>query len=202
MATLEIADVTKIYPGGVTAVERLDLAVHDGETLMLLGPSGCGKSTVLRMVAGLESVTGGDVRIDGKRVNDTAPKDRDVAMVFQNYALYPHLTVAQNIGLCLRAEGVRRPDVRRRVTAAARLVDLEPLLDHMPATLSGGQGQRVAIGRAIVREPKLLLMDEPLSALDAKLRVRTRAELRSLLDRLGTTTLYVTHDQSEAMSMG
>jgi len=202
MATLELSDVTKIYPNGQAAVDGLDLTVEDGETLMLLGPSGCGKSTTLRMVAGLEAVTGGDVRLDGQRINDTPPKDRDVAMVFQNYALYPHLTVEQNIGLCLRVAGKSRREVRDRVQAIARLLELEALLDQTPATLSGGQSQRVAIGRALVREPRLFLLDEPLSALDAKLRVRTRADLGVLLKRLGVTTMYVTHDQNEAMSLG
>jgi multiple sugar transport system ATP-binding protein len=202
MASVTVEGLTKVYPNGFTGVADLDLAIGDGEFLVLVGPSGCGKSTALRMVAGLEEITAGVLRIGGEVVNDLEPKERDVAMVFQNYALYPHMTVAQNIGFALKLAGRPRAEIRERVLVAARRLQLEPWLDRKPGQLSGGQRQRVAMGRAIVRDPAVFLMDEPLSNLDAKLRVQMRAEIAGLQRQLGTTTIYVTHDQIEAMTMG
>ena len=192
----------KVTEDGVLAVEDFNLTVHDQEFIVLVGPSGCGKSTTMRMVAGLEDITSGDVLIDGKRVNDVAPKDRDIAMVFQNYALYPHMTVADNMGFALKIAGTPKEEIRKRVEKAAEILDLTEYLDRKPKALSGGQRQRVAMGRAIVREPKVFLMDEPLSNLDAKLRVQTRTQIAALQRQLGVTTLYVTHDQTEALTMG
>ena len=203
MAPVTFEQATHHYPGSAQpAVDRLDLDVDDGEFVVLVGPSGCGKTTSLRMVAGLETVDAGCIRIDERDVTDTEPKDRDVAMVFQNYALYPHMTVAQNMGFALKIARTSKAEIRRRVLEAARLLDLQTLLDRKPGELSGGQRQRVAMGRAIVRRPKVFLMDEPLSNLDAKLRVQTRNQIAALQERLGTTTIYVTHDQVEAMTMG
>jgi multiple sugar transport system ATP-binding protein len=202
MASIELDHVTKVYAGGVPAVNALTLDVPDGEFVVLVGPSGSGKSTALRMVAGLEDVTDGEIRIGGRVVNDLPPRDRDVAMVFQNYALYPHLTVAENLAFGLQLHHVPKPEQRRRVAEVAGMLGIEPFLNRKPAALSGGQRQRVAMGRAIVREPQAFLMDEPLSNLDAKLRVSTRAQLEALHDRLGVTTIYVTHDQIEAMTLG
>jgi multiple sugar transport system ATP-binding protein len=202
MARIELDHVTKRYPGGVPAVNDLTLEIADGEFMVLVGPSGSGKTTALRMIAGLEDLTSGEVRIGGRVVNDLPPKDRDIAMVFQNYALYPHLTVEENLAFGLQLHKIPRPEQRRRVAEVARMLSLEPFLERKPAALSGGQRQRVAMGRAIVREPQAFLMDEPLSNLDAKLRVSTRAQLAALHDRLGTTTVYVTHDQVEAMTLG
>jgi multiple sugar transport system ATP-binding protein len=203
MATVTFEDATRIYPkSDRPAVDRLNLEVRDGEFLVLVGPSGCGKTTSLRMLAGLENVDEGAIRIDGKDVSTLAPRDRDIAMVFQNYALYPHMNVAQNMGFALRMAKVQKAEIRKRVRAAARILDIEDYLERKPRQLSGGQRQRVAMGRAIVREPRVFLMDEPLSNLDAKLRVATRAEIAGLQRNLGVTTLYVTHDQVEAMTMG
>ena len=202
MASITIDSVTKEYANGCVAVKGVSLAVADGEFLVLVGPSGCGKSTLLRMIAGLEEVTDGRVMIGGRVVNDEDPKDRDIAMVFQNYALYPHMTVRRNINYALRLAKVPKPEIARRVGEVARILELEELLDNKPAQLSGGQRQRVAMGRAIIREPAVYLMDEPLSNLDAQLRVQTRAEITKLQARLGVTTVYVTHDQVEAMTMG
>src|SRR6185312_5013784 len=202
MSTVELIDVTKRYPDGFEAVQQLSLAIGDGEFVILVGPSGCGKSTALRMVAGLEEISAGELRIGSERVNDRAAKDRDIAMVFQNYALYPHMTVRDNMGSALKLRRVKSVEIRRRVDEAAKILDLEPHLDRKPAQLSGGQRQRVAMGRAIVREPKAFLMDEPLSNLDAKLRVEMRTAVSRLQKRLGTTTVYVTHDQTEAMTLG
>jgi multiple sugar transport system ATP-binding protein len=203
MATITYEQTTRRYPGSDRpALDGLDLDIADGEFLVLVGPSGCGKSTSLRMVAGLEDVDSGAIRIGERDVTDLPPKDRDIAMVFQNYALYPHMTVADNMGFALKIAGKPRDEIRRRVTDAARLLDLESFLDRKPKALSGGQRQRVAMGRAIVREPEVFLMDEPLSNLDAKLRVSTRTQIAALQRRLGTTTVYVTHDQVEAMTMG
>jgi multiple sugar transport system ATP-binding protein len=202
MAGVTLDEVTKVYGDGTVAVNDLGLEIADGEFMVLVGPSGCGKTTALRMVAGLESITEGHIRI-GDRVVDRMPsKDRDIAMVFQNYALYPHLSVADNLGFSLKLHKVNRGEIRRRVTEAARILGLEEFLDRKPRNLSGGQRQRVAMGRAIVREPNVFLMDEPLSNLDAKLRVQTRAEIARIQRDLGTTTIYVTHDQTEAMTMG
>ncbi|MFM7718540.1 MAG: ABC transporter ATP-binding protein [Actinomycetota bacterium] len=202
MASVVLDGVSKVFGGDVLAVNRVSLEIRDGEFMVLVGPSGCGKSTILRIVAGLEEVTAGEVRIGERDVTDLPPKERDVAMVFQNYALYPHMTVEENIGFGLRLQGKPKEDVRAAVAEAARILGLDALLARKPAELSGGQRQRVAMGRAIVREPRVLLMDEPLSNLDAKLRVQMRANLAQLHDRLGTTTVYVTHDQVEAMTLG
>ena len=194
---------SRVYPGStIPAVHELDLDIADGEFLVLVGPSGCGKSTSLRMLAGLEDVDDGSIYIGDKDVTVLPPKDRDIAMVFQNYALYPHMTVAENMGFALKIAGVNKSDIAARVKDAAILLDLEPYLERKPKALSGGQRQRVAMGRAIVREPQVFLMDEPLSNLDAKLRVQTRTQIASLQRRLGITTVYVTHDQVEAMTMG
>ncbi|MBO0863939.1 MAG: sn-glycerol-3-phosphate ABC transporter ATP-binding protein UgpC [Mycobacterium sp.] len=203
MASVSFEQATRQYPGTPRpALDRLDLAAGDGEFVVLVGPSGCGKTTSLRMVAGLEPVDSGRIRIGGRDVTDDDPKDRDVAMVFQNYALYPHMTVAQNMGFALKIAKMPKAEIRDRVLDAARLLDLQPYLDRKPKDLSGGQRQRVAMGRAIVRRPQVFLMDEPLSNLDAKLRVQTRNQIAALQRRLGTTTVYVTHDQVEAMTMG
>ena len=202
MAEVVLQDVDKVYPNGYHAVKDLSLDVEDGEFLVLVGPSGCGKTTALRMVAGLETITDGSVSIGGSVVNDMTPKERDIAMVFQSYALYPHLSVADNIAFGLRLRRTAKSVVDERVAWAARLLDLTPYLDRKPKQLSGGQRQMVAMGRAIVREPKVFLMDEPLSNLDAKLRVQMRGEIAKLQHELGTTTIYVTHDQVEAMTMG
>jgi multiple sugar transport system ATP-binding protein len=203
MATVTYDRATRLYPGGTKpAVNELQLEIADGEFLVLVGPSGCGKSTSLRMLAGLEEVDGGEIRIGDRDVTRLAPKERDIAMVFQNYALYPHMTVGDNMGFALRIAGVPKDERAVRVREAARLLDLEEYLDRKPKALSGGQRQRVAMGRAIVRQPQVFLMDEPLSNLDAKLRVQTRSQIASLQQRLGVTTVYVTHDQVEAMTMG
>jgi len=203
MASVVFDNASRIYPGTTKpAVDKLNLTVNDGEFLVLVGPSGCGKSTSLRMLAGLEEVDNGSIRIGNRDVTDVAPKDRDIAMVFQSYALYPHMSVAENMGFALKIAGVAKEERDRRVLEAAKLLDLEPYLDRKPKALSGGQRQRVAMGRAIVREPQVFLMDEPLSNLDAKLRVATRTQIAALQRRLGITTVYVTHDQVEAMTMG
>ncbi len=202
MAEVTLSRVRKTYPNGHEAVKGFDLSIKDGEFVVLVGPSGCGKSTTLRMVAGLEDVTDGTIQIGERVVNAVHPKDRDIAMVFQNYALYPHMSVYKNMAFALKLRGVARPEIDRRVHDAARMLGIEELLDRKPKQLSGGQRQRVAVGRAIVREPRAFLFDEPLSNLDAKLRVTTRAELKSLHQRLKTTTIYVTHDQEEAMTLG
>ena len=202
MAPITLEKVTKVYPNGFEAVHELDLDVADGEFMVLVGPSGCGKTTALRMVAGLEEITEGSLRIGARVVNDVEPKDRDIAMVFQNYALYPHMTVAQNIGYALKLRKMPKAEIKKKVTEAAELLGLTEWIDRKPAQLSGGQRQRVAMGRAIVREPSVFLMDEPLSNLDAKLRVQMRAEVARIQRRLGVATLYVTHDQVEAMTMG
>src|SRR4051812_24985743 len=202
MAEIEFRDVTKRYDDGFEAVKHMNLDIKDGEFMILVGPSGCGKSTALRMIAGLEDITDGEMLIGGDVVNERAPKDRDIAMVFQNYALYPHMTVRDNMGFALKLAGTDRAEIDRKVNEAARILDLEQHLERKPANLSGGQRQRVAMGRAIVRDPKAFLMDEPLSNLDAKLRVQTRAEVARLQDRLGTTMVYVTHDQTEALTLG
>ncbi|MFB2554802.1 ABC transporter ATP-binding protein [Herbiconiux liangxiaofengii] len=203
MASVTFDKATRIYPGSTRAsVDKLDLEVADGEFLVLVGPSGCGKSTSLRMLAGLEEVNEGRILIGDRDVTDIPPKDRDIAMVFQNYALYPHMTVAENMGFALKIAGVGKDERAARVLEAAKLLDLEPYLSRKPKALSGGQRQRVAMGRAIVRQPQVFLMDEPLSNLDAKLRVQTRTQIASLQRRLGVTTVYVTHDQTEALTMG
>ena len=202
MAEIQFKEITKRYPDGFEAVKAIDLDIGDGEFMILVGPSGCGKSTALRMIAGLEDITEGDLIIGGERVNDLAPRDRDIAMVFQNYALYPHMTVRENMGFALKLGKVDKAEIDRQVTEAARILDLEPHLERKPANLSGGQRQRVAMGRAIVRDPKAFLMDEPLSNLDAKLRVQMRTEVARIQRRLGTTMVYVTHDQTEAMTLG
>jgi multiple sugar transport system ATP-binding protein len=203
VARIELDAVTKQFPDGTTAVRSLDLAVGDGELLVLVGPSGCGKTTALRMVAGLEDVTSGTISIDGCAVNDVEPRHRDLAMVFQSYALYPHLSVYDNMAFSLKYRGgVPKAEIRKRVAEVARVLELEPYLQRKPRQLSGGQRQRVAMGRAIVRQPRAFLMDEPLSNLDAKLRVQMRAEIAQLQRTLGTTTIYVTHDQTEAMTLG
>ncbi len=201
MAEIVLDGVTKRFFDGTVAVEALDLTIADGEFIVLVGPSGCGKSTTLNMIAGLEDISAGELRIDGERMNERPPRDRDIAMVFQSYALYPHLTVRQNIGFPLRLAKADKARARARIEETARLLDLEPLLDRRPAQLSGGQRQRVAMGRAIVRDPRAFLMDEPLSNLDAKLRVQMRTTISRLQNRLGTTTVYVTHDQTEAMTL-
>ena len=202
VAGVTFQGVSKIYPDGTRAVNDLNLEIEDGEFLVLVGPSGCGKTTALRMVAGLEEISEGQLRIGDKIVNHVPSRDRDIAMVFQSYALYPHLSVYDNIGFSLKLKKMDKREIDRRVNEAARLLGLDPYLDRKPRALSGGQRQRVAMGRAIVREPAAFLMDEPLSNLDAKLRVQTRAEIKKLQDDLGTTTIYVTHDQVEAMTMG
>jgi multiple sugar transport system ATP-binding protein len=203
MATVTFDHATRIYPGTERpAVDSLDLHIEDGEFLVLVGPSGCGKSTSLRMLAGLEDVNSGRVLIGERDVTDVQPKDRDIAMVFQNYALYPHMTVADNMGFALKIAGTPKAEIRQRVEEAAKILDLTQYLDRKPKALSGGQRQRVAMGRAIVRNPQVFLMDEPLSNLDAKLRVQTRTQIASLQRRLGVTTVYVTHDQIEALTMG
>ncbi len=202
MATLTLHHLRKVYPNGAVAVEDFDLAVREGEFLVLVGPSGCGKSTTLRMVAGLETVTAGEVAIDGRRVNDLPPKDRDIAMVFQNYALYPHMTVRENMAFGLRLRRTPKAEIAARIATAAETLGLAPLLERLPKQLSGGQRQRVALGRAIVRQPKVFLFDEPLSNLDAKMRVEMRQEIHRLHLRLRATILYVTHDQTEAMTLG
>jgi multiple sugar transport system ATP-binding protein len=202
MAEIAIENVSKIFAGGVYAVNGVTLEVADGEFIVLVGPSGCGKSTLLRSIAGLEEVTSGRIVIGGRDVTDAAPRDRDIAMVFQSYALYPHMTVRQNLGYGLKVRKTSKDDIARRVEEVARMLRLDELLERRPAALSGGQRQRVAMGRAVVREPKAFLMDEPLSNLDAKLRVSMRAQLASLHARLRTTTVYVTHDQVEAMTLG
>ena len=203
MASVVFDGASRIYPGTTApAVDKLNLTVNDGEFLVLVGPSGCGKSTSLRMLAGLEEIDGGRILIGDRDVTNVAPKDRDIAMVFQSYALYPHMTVAENMGFALKIAGTPKEERDRRVLEAAKLLDLEPYLERKPKALSGGQRQRVAMGRAIVREPQVFLMDEPLSNLDAKLRVATRTQIAALQRRLGITTVYVTHDQVEAMTMG
>ena len=202
MAEITLEQLTKVYPDGTKAVTELDLEVEAGEFVVFVGPSGCGKTTALRMVAGLETVTSGNVKIDGQVVNDLPPKDRDIAMVFQNYALYPHMSAARNMGFALKMQGVPKGEIDRRVREAARILGLTDSLQKKPRTLSGGQRQRVAMGRAIVRNPQAFLMDEPLSNLDAKLRVAMRTEIKELHLRLKTTSIYVTHDQIEAMTMG
>ena len=202
MATITLEKLTKVYPNGFEAVHELDLDVADGEFMVLVGPSGCGKTTALRMVAGLEDITDGNLLIGDRVVNDVPSKDRDIAMVFQNYALYPHMTVGANIAFGLKLRNVPKPEIRKKVAETVELLGLTDWIDRKPAQLSGGQRQRVAMGRAIVREPRVFLMDEPLSNLDAKLRVQMRAEVAQIQRRLGVATLYVTHDQVEAMTMG
>jgi multiple sugar transport system ATP-binding protein len=202
MAQIVLDHVDKVYAGGVKALDDLNLEVREGEFMVLVGPSGCGKSTALRSIAGLEEITGGTISIGERVVNDLPPKDRDIAMVFQNYALYPHMTVEENLAFGLKLRKTPKAEIKRRVSEAAKLLGLEPYLARKPAALSGGQRQRVAMGRAIVREPQAFLMDEPLSNLDAKLRVSMRAALNQLHERLGITTVYVTHDQVEAMTLG
>ncbi|NUB45702.1 sn-glycerol-3-phosphate import ATP-binding protein UgpC [Fertoebacter nigrum] len=201
MATITLENVGKTYPGGAAAVQGINIAIQDGEFLVLVGPSGCGKSTLLRMVAGLETITEGTVRIGDRVVNQVEPADRDIAMVFQNYALYPHMSVRQNLAYGLKNRGTPAAEITRRVDEAADILEIRPYLDRKPRALSGGQRQRVAMGRAIVREPAAFLFDEPLSNLDAKLRVTMRGEIRLLQRRLGTTSIYVTHDQMEAMTL-
>ena len=202
MAEITLESLTKVYPDGTKAVSELDLEVESGEFVVFVGPSGCGKTTALRMIAGLESITSGEVRIRGKVVNDLPPKDRDIAMVFQNYALYPHMNAARNMGFALKMRGLPKEEIDQRVREVARVLGLSDSLHKKPRTLSGGQRQRVAMGRAIVRNPQAFLMDEPLSNLDAKLRVEMRAEIARIQRDLGVTTIYVTHDQTEAMTMG
>jgi multiple sugar transport system ATP-binding protein len=202
MAEIVLENVSKSYANGAAAVKDLSITIADGEFIILVGPSGCGKSTTLNMIAGLEDISSGELRIGGDRVNEKAPKDRDIAMVFQSYALYPHMTVRQNIAFPLTLAKMSKADITTKVEETAKILDLSELLDRKPAELSGGQRQRVAMGRAIVRNPKAFLMDEPLSNLDAKLRVQMRAEIARLQNRLGTTTVYVTHDQTEAMTLG
>jgi multiple sugar transport system ATP-binding protein len=202
MAEIVLDGVTKVFPDGYEAVKEMNLEIGDGEFMILVGPSGCGKSTALRMIAGLEEISDGEVKIDGETVNERVPKDRDIAMVFQNYALYPHMTVRENMGFALKLAGADKAARERKVEEAAEILDLQQHLDRRPANLSGGQRQRVAMGRAIVRDPKAFLLDEPLSNLDAKLRVQMRTQLAQLQSRLETTTVYVTHDQTEAMTLG
>jgi len=202
MASISLKNICKKYPNGFEAVKNFNMEIEDKEFIIFVGPSGCGKSTTLRMVAGLEDISSGDLLIDGRRVNDVEPKDRDIAMVFQNYALYPHMTVYDNMAFALKLRKTPKDEIDRMVREAAKILDLEKLLDRKPKALSGGQRQRVAMGRAIVRNPKVFLMDEPLSNLDAKLRVQMRTEISKLHQRLGTTIIYVTHDQTEAMTLG
>ena len=202
MAQVTLQNISKVFPGGVRAVDGIDLLIADREFVVLVGPSGCGKSTTLRMIAGLEEISSGIIRIGERVVNDVPPKDRDIAMVFQNYALYPHMTVYKNMAFGLKLRGMPKAQIKQRVGEAAKILEIEHLLGRKPKELSGGQRQRVAVGRAIVREPAAFLFDEPLSNLDAKLRVTTRAELKRLHQRLRTTTIYVTHDQEEAMTLG
>jgi multiple sugar transport system ATP-binding protein len=202
MAEIVLEHLNKSYPDGSTAVQDLSITIADGEFLILVGPSGCGKTTTLNMIAGLEDISSGELRIGGERVNEKAPKDRDIAMVFQSYALYPHMTVRQNIAFPLTLAKMKKAKIAQKVEETAKILDLTELLDRKPSQLSGGQRQRVAMGRAIVRHPKAFLMDEPLSNLDAKLRVQMRGEIARLQRRLGTTTVYVTHDQTEAMTLG
>src|SRR5690348_16476271 len=202
MSQITLNNITKRYPDGFEAVKDFNLDINDGEFMILVGPSGCGKSTALRMVAGLEDITDGALKIGDEVVNERAPKDRDIAMVFQNYALYPHMTVRENMGFALKLAKVPQEEINRKVGEAAKILDLEQHLDRKPANLSGGQRQRVAMGRAIVRNPKAFLMDEPLSNLDAKLRVQMRTEISRIQQQLETTTIYVTHDQTEAMTLG
>ena len=202
MASLSLENVCKVYPNGYQAVQNFNMEIADKEFIIFVGPSGCGKSTTLRMIAGLEDISSGTFKIDGKVMNDVEPKDRDIAMVFQNYALYPHMTVYDNMAFGLKLRKVPKDEIDKAVKDAARILDLTHLLDRKPKALSGGQRQRVAMGRAIVRSPKVFLMDEPLSNLDAKLRVQMRTEIAKLHQRLGTTIIYVTHDQTEAMTLG
>ena len=202
MASLSLKNINKVYPNGFVAVKDFNLEIEDKEFVIFVGPSGCGKSTTLRMVAGLEDISGGTLTIDGKVMNDVEPKDRDIAMVFQNYALYPHMTVYDNMAFGLKLRKVPKDEIDKKVREAARILDLDKLLDRKPKALSGGQRQRVAMGRAIVRNPKVFLMDEPLSNLDAKLRVQMRIEISKIHESLGATIIYVTHDQTEAMTLG
>ncbi len=202
MAEISLKNICKQYPNGYEAVKNFNMEIADKEFIIFVGPSGCGKSTTLRMIAGLEEITSGDLCINGCRINDVEPKDRDIAMVFQNYALYPHMTVYDNMAFALKLKKSPKDEIDRKVRDAARILDLEKLLDRKPKALSGGQRQRVAMGRAIVRDPKVFLMDEPLSNLDAKLRVQMRTEISRLHQRLGSTIIYVTHDQTEAMTLG
>ncbi len=202
MASLSLKNIYKIYPNGFEAVKNFNLEVEDKEFIIFVGPSGCGKSTTLRMIAGLEDISDGEFMIDGKIMNDVEPKDRDIAMVFQNYALYPHMSVKDNMAFGLKLRKTPKHEINKKVADASQILDLSELLERKPAALSGGQRQRVAMGRAIVREPKVFLMDEPLSNLDAKLRVQMRAEISALHHRLGATIIYVTHDQTEAMTLG
>jgi len=202
MASLSLKNIYKTYPGGFTAIKDFNLEIEDKEFIIFVGPSGCGKSTTLRMIAGLEEISEGELYIDGKKVNDVVPKDRDIAMVFQNYALYPHMSVYENMAFGLKLRKVPKAEIDKKVHEAAQILDIEHLLDRKPKALSGGQRQRVALGRAIVRNPKVFLMDEPLSNLDAKLRVQMRTEIGKLHKKLATTFIYVTHDQTEAMTMG
>ena len=202
MASLSLKNICKVYPNGFEAVKDFNLEVEDQEFIIFVGPSGCGKSTTLRMIAGLEEISSGELKIDGKIMNDVEPKDRDIAMVFQNYALYPHMTVFDNMAFGLKLRKVPKDEIKKKVEEAAKILDLEKLLDRKPKALSGGQRQRVAMGRAIVRNPKVFLMDEPLSNLDAKLRVQMRSEIATLHNRLKATIIYVTHDQTEAMTLG
>lgn len=202
MAEVKLRNVSKVFEGGNIAVKEVNIDIQDKEFVVLVGPSGCGKSTTLRMIAGLEDITSGDIYIDGNRVNDVSPKDRDIAMVFQNYALYPHMSVYENMAFGLKLRKFSKEEIKTRVAEAARILDLEPYLERKPKALSGGQRQRVAVGRAIVRKPKVFLFDEPLSNLDAKLRVQMRTEISKLHKSLEATMIYVTHDQTEAMTMG
>ena len=202
MSNLSLSHITKQYDNGFEAVKDFNLEVEDKEFIIFVGPSGCGKSTTLRMIAGLEEITSGELKIDGELMNDVEPKDRNIAMVFQNYALYPHMTVYDNMAFGLKLRKLPKDEIAKKVNHAAKILGLEALLDRKPAALSGGQRQRVAMGRAIVRNPKVFLMDEPLSNLDAKLRVQMRVEIAKLHEELGTTIIYVTHDQTEAMTLG